>query len=308
MGACESQLPLFAELVSTSLTPQIALCDPTRVRARPFIKWVGGKNRLLARLAPLLPPNVGSRRYFEPFAGGGALFFSRPWRSAVLADVNASLVRTYRAVRDSVETVIAMLEGFERLHDADLYYRTRQRFNEGLSDDSELAATFIYLNRTCFNGLYRENRKGEFNVPVGAYERPKILDANCLRTASEALRGAELRAGDFDAWVDEVGAGDFVYCDPPYVPASETARFSQYARGGFSPADQERLRDAFVAMAARGAYVMLSNSDTPKVRELYRGWPMVRLLAPRSVSCRGGSRRPIGELVIRSYGVGELAF
>lgn len=269
---------------------------------RPFLKWVGGKRGLLSELAPLLPRGVERMRLVEPFAGGAALFFGAVTTSAHLSDINHVLMGTYRAVQQDVEGVIAHLLELAKKHSRASYYGTRQRFNAGhFACSAEAAAAFIYLNRTCYNGLYRVNRRGEFNVPMGSYASPRIVDVEGLRAASARLQAAELGVGGFEHVLERVRPGDFVYLDPPYVPRSATSNFASYAPDGFGDQDQARLRDVFAELARRGVHTMLSNSDTPRVRALYRRWSVRRVRARRSVGCLASSRAGVHEVVIRSY-------
>lgn len=270
--------------------------------AKPFIKWVGGKWRLRHELMALLPDGVEDMRHVEPFTGGGALFFARQPARALLSDVNKDLIGTYEAVRECPGGLENILGAMSRKHSKDFYYATRERFNRGVSlSRVERAAQFIYLNKTCFNGLYRVNQRGEFNVPMGSYKNPRILDAEGLLAASWPLAHAELRCAPFETIVDRVGPGDFVYLDPPYEPLSRTSSFTSYAQGGFSQDDQRRLRDVVRELDRIGAKVMLSNSDVPFIRELYSGMNINQVMASRSVNCVGGKRGKVAELVIRNY-------
>ena len=165
----------------------------------------------------------------------------------------------------------------------------------------KVAPMFVYLNKTCFNGLHRVNRKGEFNVPVGSYKNPRILDENGLRAASGALQHAQLRCASFEALLETAKPGDFVYFDPPYEPVSETASFTSYARDGFSRKHQRRLRDVYAALDRRGCKLMLSNSDVPFIRDLYRAFHIDTVAAPRAINCNGGKRGKVSEVVVRNY-------
>lgn len=272
--------------------------------SRPFIKWAGGKRRLLSELVPELPGDWG--RYHEPFVGGGALFFDLASRRvpeltswAVLSDANRRLVRTYRAVRDAPERLIARLQQHAASHGEESYYAVRALDPDAFVDDVEVAAWFIYLNKTAFNGLYRVNKKGRFNVPIGRYDNPNICDVDGILQASVALQGAELHHEGFEGVLDRAVAGDVVYFDPPYVPASKTASFTDYTQDGFSLADQARLRDTARALKERGVHVILSNSDTPMVRDLYRDqFELRHVLCGRSINSKGSQRGRVGELVI----------
>lgn len=267
----------------------------------PIVKWVGGKGRILTQLLPLLPAGVERMRHVEPFAGGAAMFFARQPARALLSDVNPALIDTYLAVRDRCEDVITHLSLLVPQHDKDFYYECRHRYNHVSLPDPERAALFIYLNKTCFNGLHRVNRKGHFNVPAGSYRRPKILDAEGLRAASRQLQKTRLSNTGFEAMLKEVRPGDFVYFDPPYAPLSRTANFTSYAEGGFGAEDQARLRDTFKELTRRGSRCMLSNSDVPLIRDLYRGFRIDTVAAPRAINCKGNRRGLVSELVIRNY-------
>lgn len=267
------------------------------VQPSPFIKWAGGKTRLLSQYAPFMPTTWN--HYHEPFLGGGAVFFSLLPKNATLSDINGRLIETYSAIRDDVDDVIARLAELRERHGKEHYYRSRTRFNQprGLGP-IERAALFIYLNKTCFNGLYRENRRGQFNVPVGSYRNPRIFDEAQLRAASDALRGVELRVGGFAAVLDRVQPGDFVYFDPPYVPLSATSSFTSYAKGGFDMKMQEELADVFGKLVERGCQVRLSNSDTPVVRELYKQWDIEVIRAPRMINSNARKRGCVDEVLV----------
>lgn len=284
----------------------VAVATPLRAPAprpaTPFLKWVGGKGKLRHALANLLPHGVELMRHVEPFVGGGALFFARAPERALLCDINRDLIATYEAVRDDVDGVIRHLRRLSQRHDKTHYYEVRDTYNQRTRRSAtERAAMFIYLNKTCFNGLYRVNRRGEFNVPMGRYARPTILDEDTLFAASAALAAAELRCASFETLLQEARPGDFIYMDPPYEPVSRTANFTSYAQDGFSQADQTRLRDVFRELDRRGAKLMLSNSDVPFIRDLYRGYQIDTVLAPRAVNCDAKSRGPVQEVVVRNY-------
>jgi DNA adenine methylase len=263
--------------------------------ARPFVKWAGGKRQLLPELLRRRPPVFG--RYFEPFVGGGALFFELRPREATLADVNVRLVRTYQGIRDDVEGVIRLLSGFP--HDEAFFYEMRERDIDARSD-AEVAAWFVYLNKTCYNGLYRVNKGNVFNVPFGRYDNPAICNPPLLRACSAALRGVDLRVEDFASAAQRAQAGDFVYFDPPYVPLSATSSFTSYTSTGFGDEAQVRLRDVALDLKRRGVHVVLSNSAAPFVRQLYRkGFEVCDVAATRMVNSKASGRGAITELVIR---------
>ncbi len=262
---------------------------------KPFLKWAGGKRQLLGDIWPHLPARYG--RYFEPFIGGGALFFALGPPRAVLTDVNERLIRAYKGVRDDVDTVIELLRGYP--HDATFFYRFRD-VDIDKKTDAQVAAWFVYLNKTGFNGLYRVNRDNKFNVPFGRYANPKICDERALRSCSAALKKAELLMCDFAAAVAQAKRGDFVYFDPPYVPLSATSSFTSYTKGGFGAEDQERLRDVACKLKKRGVHVLLSNSSAPFVRDLYKGkFDLVEVSATRSVNSKATARGAITELLLK---------
>jgi DNA adenine methylase len=302
-------MPSPAIKASTRRTSRAAtrsrVADPDRAgEARPFLKWAGGKKQLLAAFTPLYPARGSIGGYHEPFLGSGAVFFQvqkllSPGR-VTLSDSNAELIATFAAVRDQVEEVIRELEHHERRHDKAHFYEVRDRRPRELFPAAR-AARLIYLNRTCFNGLYRVNSRGHFNVPMGRYLSPAILDAANLRAASACLRAATLEAGHFRQVLDRARAGDLVYFDPPYVPLSATANFTAYTQGAFGEHDQIELSRVYRELDARGCKLMLSNSDTPVTRRLYAGYHLVELRARRSINSRADRRGPVGELVIVNY-------
>jgi DNA adenine methylase len=266
------------------------------------VKWVGGKGRLLTQLQPLLPPGVELMRHVEPFVGGAALFFARRPPRAMLCDINPALINLYTTVRDRVDEIIEHLRRLAARHDQAEYYRVRERYNRARKvSEAERAAMFVYLNKTCFNGLHRVNRRGEFNVPAGRYKNPRILDELGLRAASAQLQAAEIRRGGFEELLSTAKPGDFIYFDPPYEPVSETASFTAYARDGFRRDDQLRLRDVYVALDRRGCKLMLSNSDVPFIRDLYDGFRIDVVAAPRAINCDAKRRGPVPEVVVRNY-------
>jgi len=270
---------------------------PGRVREtpRPFLKWAGGKRQLLPALLEHRPRKFG--RYFEPFLGGGALFFALRPASATLADVNRRLIRTYTGVRDDVEGVINLLKRYP--HDEKFFYRLRDVDVDALSD-AEVASWLVYLNKTGYNGLYRVNRENRFNVPFGRYDNPTVCDVATLRACSAALASADLVVEDFERIGRRAGRGDFVYFDPPYAPLSATASFTSYTSKGFGVDEQRRLRDLALALKNRGVHVLLSNSSAASVRDLYsRGFEVHEVSATRMVNSKAGGRGAITELVIR---------
>ncbi len=281
-----------------------AVASPLRPApvASPFIKWVGGKGKLRHALSAMLPPGVALMRHVEPFVGGGAMFFALRPERALLCDVNPDLITTYLAVRDQVSSVIQHLSKLAHGHGEERYYEVRERYNARTQkSDAERAALFIYLNKTCFNGLHRVNKKGAFNVPMGRYSNPTILDAPLLYAASAQLALADIKRQPFEAQLSDARPGDFVYLDPPYEPVSRTANFTSYAQDGFGQEHQTKLRDVYRELDRRGCKLMLSNSDVPFIRDLYRGFQIDGVLAPRAVSCDSKNRGPAQEVVVRNY-------
>ncbi len=263
---------------------------------RPFLKWAGGKGQLLEQYEPLFPKRFG--RYHEPFVGGGAVFFRlRPARAA-LSDDNAELIHCFRAVRDDVRGVIAALQGhvYEREH----FYAVRA-LDPATLPPAERAARTIYLNRTCFNGLYRVNAKGRFNVPFGRYTNPRLVDAPNLRACARALRRVRLDCSSFTGVLERSRRGDFVYLDPPYNPTSKTASFTGYSAGGFGAELQRELARVYAELDRRGVLLMLSNSNTPLIRALYGGFRFVEVRAARAINSKGAKRGAVTELVILNY-------
>jgi DNA adenine methylase len=220
----------------------------------------------------------------------------------LLTDINPALVGTYVAIRDDVSGVIDALRDLAARHSKERYYAVRDRYNRGPRiTTAKRAAMFIYLNKTCFNGLHRVNRKGEFNVPVGSYKKPRILNEDGLKAASALLQGAQLRCAPFEALLEDAKPGDFIYFDPPYEPVSETASFTSYASDGFGREDQTRLRDVYKALDRRGCKLMLSNSDVPFIRELYADFRIDTVAAPRAINCNASKRGRVSEVVVRNY-------
>jgi DNA adenine methylase len=278
---------------------------------KPIVKWAGGKTRLLDELRKRVPTDVGT--FVEPFAGGAALFFAlaedvaahkRTMARAILADRNDELIACYRAVKNDVQAVIEALGAYK--HDKELFYEVRARDTSTMSD-VERGARLIFLNHTCFNGLWRVNSSGKFNVPFGNYKNPRILDKEALENASAAFQKVEFVGGDFTEATSALGPGDFVYFDPPYAPASTTADFTTYATGGFGANDQKRLVDELRRLRDAGVLVMLSNADTPDTREMYAEFNVIAVSAPRSINSDGNKRGLAAELLVTTWGMKEGA-
>lgn len=282
---------------------------PLEGEPRPFLKWVGGKGRLLRVLNRYLPPRVDE--YHEPFVGGGALYWHLcrthpPVERVHLGDGNARLMRTYAAVRDEVDVVAELLRRFQREHivyGRELYEHVRKEDVDAMGG-ARMAAWMIYINKTCYNGLYRVNGCGVFNVPYGRYADPKILDESNLRACSAALRGARLDCGnacDALSRIERVGPNALVYLDSPYVPTGDGADFDSYTCGGFGAESQRRLAEEAYRVKSLGARVVATNSDTPLVRELYpeTRWRVDRVEVRGNALNRDGSKRgKVAELVM----------
>jgi DNA adenine methylase len=299
--------------------------------ARPFMKWAGGKTQLLGEFKERLPHELKDgtiTNYVEPFIGGGAVFFALSrqfsFKECCLCDANGELVLTYKVIRQSVRKLIAELESLESdylaRNDAgreSFYYAVRDAFNGTLResgsktygyDHALRAAQIIFLNRTCFNGLFRLNQNGEFNVPFGKYKKPGILNAENLKRVSALMKTTRIIHGDFTVCRKFVDHNTFVYLDPPYRPLNQTSSFTSYSKDGFSDRDQERLAGFFRELDNKGAKIMLSNSDPRNedpddtfFDDLYEGFRIERIPAKRMINCNGARRGEINELIITNY-------
>lgn len=267
------------------------------ISPRPFLKWAGGKSRLIAQYQPYLPQKY--QTYYEPFIGGGALFFHLQPPKAILSDINPDLVNVYTCIRDRVEEVIQGLQHHSIHHSPDYYYQTRANVP---SLPTDKAARLIYLNKTCFNGLYRVNAQGGFNVPIGRYKNPTICDPDLLRIAAIALKEAIILERPFEDILNDCTVPhDFIYFDPPYHPLSETSNFTSYSRHAFGAEHQIQLRDVFTQLAEKGVQVMQSNSDCPFIRDLYQDFQIYTIEASRSINSNRFKRGKINEVLITSY-------
>jgi len=269
-------------------------------RTAPFLKWVGGKSQLLRVLSRLITHK--SLTYYEPFIGGAATFFyfadRRRFRQAVLNDFNPELINCYQVVRDQLPPLLRRLDQYKLDPDWNTEAQFKRVRAEEHADPVEKAARTLYLNRTCFNGLYRVNRSGKFNSPYGKYDNPSLYDPDNILACQETLqRFATLRVGGFAEAVHDAQAGDLVYFDPPYVPVSDTASFTAYA-GEFGPDQQRELAELFRRLVDRGVMCVQSNSDAPLVHELYQGFDSHTVGAKRNVNSKGDKRGEVNELVI----------
>lgn len=275
-------------------------------KAKPFVKWVGGKRQLLKQFRDmkLYPPekfNSFKNTYYEPFVGGGAVFFDMLPQKAILSDLNKELVITYNIIKNNVEDLIISLK--KHKHNKEYFLKIRAQKIENLSD-LEIASRFIFLNRTCFNGMFRVNSKGEFNVPFGDNKNPLICDEDNLRKVSKALNNVEIKHQDYKSVLKKAKKGDFIYFDPPYYPVSKTASFTSYTKEGFFEKEQIELRDIFLELHKRGCFVMLSNSDTHFINKIYKGFKGVKINkveAGRAINSKGTGRGKIAEVLITNY-------
>jgi DNA adenine methylase len=281
--------------------------EKTALKARPFLKWAGGKTQLLPELLKRVPAKFTA--YYEPFIGGGALFFALKPQTAIISDANAELIATYQAIQRNVSGVIRELETLFANHSEEQFYAVRK---EGISADalSRTAARMIYLNKTCFNGLYRVNKKGEFNVSSGKYAQAPACDIDNLRACAAALRvpmpgsrdhlGVTVGNRDFREVLADVPAGSFVYLDPPYVPVSKTANFTSFTPGKFGDVDHAELADMMVSLKSKGVHVLLSGSANEVSVKLYveRGLTVEHVSARRAISCKGNGRGAVGEILV----------
>lgn len=276
---------------------------------KPFLKWVGGKGRLLDQLLPYFAEaRKDEGKYFEPFFGGGAVFFALSPVSGRINDVNKALMSAYSNIKTSVDSVIEQLKVLEEEYvalDADArqeyFYERRKEYNQEPHDTVRKTALLIFLNKTCFNGLYRENRKGEFNVPHGRYANPTICDETTLRATSKALQYVDISSGSFEDSVAEAKAGDFVYFDPPYHPLNPTSSFTSYSVDDFSADDQRKLKEVFDDLTKRGVKVALSNSDCEFINELYKEYRIEKVWAGRSINSVGSKRGKITEVLVLNW-------
>lgn len=270
------------------------------IRCHPFLKWVGGKGQLLPALLSRMPKKLD--RYFEPFVGGGALFFNLQPSKAFLSDANPELINLYEVVRDNVAALIKDLK--KHVYEEKYYYKIRGADRTSAYkkwSPVKRASRLIYLNKTCFNGLYRVNSEGFFNVPFGRYNNPTIVDANNLRACSAALQKVAIKLGEFTDIEPIVKKGDFVYFDPPYVPLSATSAFTSYGKNGFDLKMQRSLFELCCRLDDRGIHFMLSNSSAPFVLELYKQFKIEFVSATRSINSKGAKRGAIKEVIVTNY-------
>ncbi|MCI5929454.1 MAG: DNA adenine methylase [Pseudoflavonifractor capillosus] len=272
--------------------------------AAPVVKWVGGKRQLLPQILPLIPKRMTA--YCEPFLGGGAVLFALQPKRALVNDLNQDLITVYRVIKEDADALIEHLSRHENT--PEYFYRIRDldRDKEAYAamSDVEKASRLLYLNKTCYNGLFRVNASGAFNSPYGHYRRPNIVNEQTIRGVSRYFNSCDITffSGDFASVLEQVPKGGFVYLDPPYDPVSDTASFTGYNRGGFGREEQVRLKECCDALTARGVKFLLSNSATPFIRELYGSYRVSIVQARRAVNSVASRRGAIEEVLVRNYG------
>ena len=270
----------------------------------PVVKWVGGKRQLLDKITPMFPKRMTT--YCEPFLGGGAVLFAVQPKNAIINDLNTDLMLVYEVIRDDVEMLIAELEKHENT--SEYFYKLRDLDRDKASYRSmsriEKASRIIYLNKTCYNGLFRVNAAGEFNSPFGHYKNPSIVNAPVLRAVNKFLvaNNIQLFNEDFETTLQRIPRGGFVYLDPPYDPVSDTASFTGYNSGGFGKEDQVRLKQCCDALSQRGVKFLLSNSATQFIRDLYKDYTVTTVQAKRAINSDASKRGAIEEVLIKNYG------
>lgn len=287
-------------------TPKAKRTTIASLLVRPFLKWAGGKRQLLPELRKYIPSLSQNATYYEPFVGGGALFFDLQRKRAVINDTNAELINCYQVIRDDVENLIAALS--QHRNDEAYYYEVRDwdRSPDFAARPAvERAARVIFLNKTCYNGLFRVNSRGQFNVPFGRYKAPTIVDEAVLRAVSKYLNNhkdtIKMLNGDFEEVVCGAKRGDFIYFDPPYDPVSDTASFTGYDVNGFSRAEQTRLKGVVDELRRRECKVLLSNAYTPFIADLYSSYTCVKVGATRAINSNAQRRGKVDEILVMNY-------
>jgi DNA adenine methylase len=280
-----------------------------QLQIKPYLKWAGGKRQLLPEIKKHLPADIGGRLYYEPFAGAGAVFFDLLPEKAVINDFNTQLITSYRAIKNNVEDLVRLLKEYERRNTREYYYQKRNLDRDGAAFDrlteTEKAARFIFLNKTCYNGLYRVNSRGLFNVPYGRYKNPSICEEPLLKRISAYLNAGDISVTitneDFEKAVSGADENSFVYFDPPYHSPEGTG-FTGYRADGFGGSEQERLCHVFAELTKRKVKCLLSNSDTEFIRGLYKAYEIIPVRAKRMINSDSSGRGLVGEVLIKNYG------
>ena len=272
------------------------------IKIKTFIKWAGGKRQLIEQFKPLFPKKI--ERYFEVFVGGGAVLFYviqkyKP-KYIFISDINEELINTYEIIKNDVENLIKELTKLKKLHSKEHYYEIRAE-NSKLLSSLTRASRFIYLNKTCFNGLYRVNSKGGFNVPIGSYKNPAICNEKELREISKSLKKVKIKVMSFEEITKLTKKDDFIYFDPPYYPLKNKNSFTTYTKGNFLEKEQKQLAEIFKKLDKKGCKVMLSNSNTEFIKKLYKKFKINFVDANRMINCDGKGRGKVKEIVVRNY-------
>lgn len=302
---------IYAQRIAGMVNGDNAIDEARKIIAekpKPFVKWVGGKRQLLKqfRKLGLYPPsgfNPITATYFEPFVGGGAVFFDLLPQKAIISDLNRELVITYNVIKNYIDQLIDSLN--KHIYDKEYFLYVRSKDISNLSD-IDIASRFIYLNRTCFNGMYRVNKKGKFNVPFGKYSNPQICDEQNLHRVSDSLDNVEIKCQDYKEVLQNAVGGDFIYFDPPYYPINNTSSFTSYTSKVFLDKEQIELRNTYYELNNRGCFVMLSNSDTPFINRIYKeieneNIKITKVSAGRSINSKASGRGKITEVLIINY-------
>jgi DNA adenine methylase len=300
MRSCFDNYFRMGNSSSTKNEEFVKITEINKNRAKPFIKWVGGKTQLLPELTARIPSNIET--YFEPFLGGGALFFHLSPTNSILLDINPELTNSYNTIASQVHELIEDLK--QHIYTKEYYYQIRNidRTKEYESWSAvQKASRLIYLNRTCFNGLYRVNKNGQFNTPMGRYKNPKIVDEYNLKACSQTLQKAQILTGSFLEIEDKITKNDFVYFDPPYAPLNATSSFTTYTQEGFDAAMQSNLLKLCDRLNARGIRFMVSNSNAPLILDLYQNYKIEFVCANRAINSKGDRRGKIPEVIITNY-------
>ena len=278
--------------------------------AKPFLKWVGGKTKLIPELVAMFPKKFNN--YYEPFVGGGALYYEVIQKYKVgfssINDINKKLITAYTQIKLKPKNLISLLKNIEKeykklslIEQREYFISTRKKYNEGNIDDITTAAYLIFLNKTCFNGMYRENSKGEYNIPFGDQKNPTICDEENILAVSKCLKNTEITNLSFEDAVKKCKKGDLIYFDPPYYPINATSSFTGYSKNSFGEKEQRKLKDVFTDLDKKGCFVMLSNSHTPFINELYKEFRINFRSAARSINSNGEKRGKIQEVVVTNY-------
>ena len=301
-GSDSELVKIIKKMPLTTNVRRVANSEPNE-KPRPFIQWVGGKREMISQYQEFIPKKF--KNYYEPFLGGGAMFFYLQTEKAILSDNNKELIKAYEGVRDNPEEVIKLLKELRSKHSGELYTKIRNLDREinifESLNTAEIAARMVYLNQTCFNGLYRVNQKSQFNVPIGSSLNRLICDENTIRSVSKVLKKITIQESDFETSVRKAQAGDFIYLDPPYYPISINSDFTRYTKEKFYQEDQVRLKKEIDRLSKIGCKVMVSNSDCDFIKELYKGYKLHKVYSGRTLNCKKDQRGKVSELFITNY-------